>query len=79
MSRDFIQFITLPNKNKELEEISNLNDIRQSIEELKENVIKHILEENKRLRDRIIILDESYAKQNKKPKLHENSQLLRKT
>ena len=33
---------------------------------MKENVIKHILEENKRLRDRITILDESCAKQSDK-------------
>ena len=60
------ELVNLLFQNKELEEISNLNDIRQSIDELKENVIKHILEENKRLRDRITILDESCAKQSDK-------------
>ena len=33
---------------------------------MKDNVRNHILEENKRLRDKIIILDENYTKQNSK-------------
>ena len=70
-------------QNKELEEMSNLNDIRQSIQDMKDNVINHILEENKRLRDKISILDENYARQNSKivkleKDLWDNSQYTRR-
>ena len=70
-------------QNKELEEMSNLNDISQSLKELKDNVIQRILEENKRLRKRIDLLEESNSKQNTKivhmeKDLYENAQYNRR-
>ena len=48
----------LHNGSKELEDLADLKAIRESIDELKNNVIRLIIEENKKLKERIINIEE---------------------
>ena len=48
----------LHNGSKELEDLADLKAIRDSIDELKNIVIRLIIEENKKLKERIINIEE---------------------
>ena len=49
----------LHNGSRELEDLADLKAIRESIDELKNNVIRLILEENKKLKDRVRDIEEN--------------------
>ena len=52
----------LHNGSKELEDLADLKAIRESIDELKNNVMKLILEENKKLKERVANIEEENKK-----------------
>ena len=52
----------LHNGSKELEDLADLKAIRESIDELKNNVIKLIIEENKKLKERVANIEEENKK-----------------
>ena len=73
--------VNLLHKNKEFEEFTDLKIIQESINELKNNIIAHILEDNKKLHEKVEILEENNFKlencmKTMEKKFHEKVEIL---